>query len=206
MAAGVVGNLVEGARRTRLRPTAAHSWKLAGLRPLNRPERRLAALAQIVPRMTELLAALKARDAERFSATLLGIRDRSEEKHATLTGAPLSNPCRLLGEERVHDMLINVFWPMVSLEEPDTADAALRKFQAAPNGAARIATQRLLISALTPKQAREALVQQGAPPGFPRLLPDRLLAMPGLHVSRAGEDVEVGGSANWPSPTPAFSH
>jgi len=136
-------------------------WKLAGLRPLNRPERRLAALAQIVPRVPELLAALKARDADRFSATLLAIRDPFWEKHATLTGTPLSTPCRLLGEERVHDILINVFWPMVSLEEPDAARIALSKFTAAANGAARIASQRLLISALKPKQTREALIQQG---------------------------------------------
>jgi len=50
---------------------------------------------------------------------------------------------------------------MVSLEEPDAAQLALRAFSAASSGAARIASQRLLISALTPKQAREALVQQG---------------------------------------------
>jgi len=136
-------------------------WKLAGLRPLNRPERRLAALAQIVPRMPELLAALKARDADRFAAALLDIHDPFWEKHATLTGTPLATPCRLLGEERVHDILINVFWPMVSLEDPAAADAGLREVTAAPSGAARVATQRLLISALTPKQTRESLVQQG---------------------------------------------
>ena len=136
-------------------------WKLASLRPLNRPERRLAALAQIVPRMPELLAALKARDADRFAANLLGIRDPFWEKHATLTGTPLASPCRLLGEERVHDILINVFWPMVSLEDPAAADTGLREVTAAPSGAARVASQRLLISALTPKQSRESLVQQG---------------------------------------------
>ncbi len=55
-------------------------WKLAGLRPLNRPERRLAALAQIVPQMPELLVALRARDADRFGETLLSIRDPFWEK------------------------------------------------------------------------------------------------------------------------------
>ena len=128
---------------------------------MNRPERRLAALAHIVPRMPELLAALKARDAGRFGNTLLAIRDPFWEKHATLTGAPLRAPCRLIGEERVHDILINIFWPMVSLEEPEAARVALGKMSASPNGAARVASQRMLISALTPKQAREALVQQG---------------------------------------------
>jgi len=54
-----------------------------------------------------------------------------------------------------------VFWPIVSLDEPDAAQVALRKLSVTVNGAARIASQRLLISALTPKQVREALVQQG---------------------------------------------
>jgi len=136
-------------------------WRLAGLRPLNRPERRLAALAQIVPRVPELRAALQARDAEKFGKLLLAVRDPFWEKQATLAGTPLGAPCRLIGEERVHDILVNVFWPMVSLEDPDAAQRALRTFSASANGAARVASQRLLISALTPKQSREALVQQG---------------------------------------------
>jgi hypothetical protein len=136
-------------------------WKLAGLRPLNRPERRLAALAQIVPRLPSLLAALRARDADTFADMLLAIRDPFWEKHATLTGAPLAAPCRLVGEERAHDILTNVFWPMVALDDPAAAQQALREFTIAPNSASRIATQRLLVSALPRKQAREALIQQG---------------------------------------------
>jgi hypothetical protein len=136
-------------------------WKLAGQRPLNRPERRLAALAHLVPHVRGLVGALKSRDADGFTKTLLNVRDPFWESHATLTGSSLSSPCRLIGEERVHDILINVFWPMVSLEEPEAAVRGLREVTAAPNGKARIASQRLLISALAPKHAREALVQQG---------------------------------------------
>jgi len=136
-------------------------WKLAGQRPLNRPERRLAALAQIVPRIPDLLADMKARDAKGFGTILAAIRDPFWEKHATLTGSPLRAPCRLVGDERIEDILINVFWPMVSLEDPEAARRALSETSASPNSAARIATQRTLISALKPKQTREALVQQG---------------------------------------------
>jgi len=136
-------------------------WRLAGLRPLNRPERRLAALAQIVPRLPDLLAALKRHDAERFGQILLANRDPFWEKHATLTGEPMRAPCRLIGAERIEDILINVFWPMVSLDEPEAAQLGLREMRAASNSAARVASQRMLLSALTPKQAREALVQQG---------------------------------------------
>jgi hypothetical protein len=136
-------------------------WRLAGLRPLNRPERRLAALAQIVPHLPDLLAALKSRDAGRFGDILLAIRDPFWEKHATLTGAPLRSPCRLIGEERVHDILINVFWPMVLTEDAEAARRGLGEMSAAGNSAARIATQRMLTSTLTARQLREALVQQG---------------------------------------------
>ena len=136
-------------------------WKLAGQRPLNRPERRLAALAQIVTRLPELLEALEAGDDVRFSRTLLGVRDPFWEKHATLTGKPLTNPCRLIGEERVHDILLNIFWPMVSLDDPEAAARGLSTLTVAPSGASRVASQRMLLSALKPKQAREALVQQG---------------------------------------------
>jgi hypothetical protein len=136
-------------------------WRLAGLRPLNRPERRLAALAQIVPHLADLLSALKSRDAGRFGDILLAIRDPFWEKHATLTGAPLRAPCRLIGEERVHDILINVFWPMVLTEDAEAARLGLGEMSAASNSAARIATQRMLTSTLTARQLREALVQQG---------------------------------------------
>jgi hypothetical protein len=140
---------------------ARSHWRLAGLRPLNRPERRLAALAHLVPRLPELLAAVDARDADRFANLLLGVRDPFWETHATLTGAPLSSPCRLIGEERVHDMLVNIFWPMVLLDDEAAARAGLEKCSVAANGAARIASQRMLLSVLAPKQAREALIQQG---------------------------------------------
>jgi hypothetical protein len=136
-------------------------WRLAGLRPLNRPERRLAGLAQLVPRIPDLLATMRARDADRFVQTLVSVRDSFWEKHATLSGPPLTTPCRLIGEERAQDMLINVFWPFLFLDDPGAAEKGLRKLKAAPNSAARIASQRTLISALAPKQAREALIQQG---------------------------------------------
>jgi hypothetical protein len=136
-------------------------WKLAGQRPLNRPERRLAALAHLVPLLPKLLEAMDRRDAEQFGARLLEVRDEFWETHATLTGPPLAEPCRLIGEERTRDILINVFWPMVSLDDPSAAERGLRDLRTAPNQNARIASQRLLVAALPARQAHEALVQQG---------------------------------------------
>jgi hypothetical protein len=140
---------------------ARSHWKLAGLRPLNRPERRLAALAQVVPLIPKLRAAVTARDDARFADLLLAVRDPFWEKHATLSGAGLAKPCRLIGEERVRDILTNIFWPLVSLDDPDAARRGLTEMTAAPNSAARIATQRTLVAQLTARQRREALVQQG---------------------------------------------
>jgi hypothetical protein len=136
-------------------------WRLAGLRPMNRPERRLAALSQIIPLIPELLKAVNARDADGFGRILLNLRDSFWEQHATLSGAPLRIPCRLIGEERVHDMLINIFWPLVSLEDSEAARRALQDLSTATNGAARVAAQRMLLSAFTPRQSCEALIQQG---------------------------------------------
>ena len=136
-------------------------WKLAGIRPLNRPERRLAALAQVVPLVPKLTAALREADLTRFSTLLLGIRDPFWEALATLSGPPLRQPCRLLGEERVQDIAINIFWPMVALHNSGAAQAGLMKMGAAPNHAGRIALQRLMLPSLSVKQRREALIQQG---------------------------------------------
>lgn len=136
-------------------------WKLAGLRPLNRPERRLAALAQIAPQIPALTASLGGRDAEKFGEILSAIRDPFWEKHATLNSAPLSSPCRLIGKDRIEDIFINIFWPMISLDDASAAQEGLREMSVSPNSVGRIASQRTLLANLKPKQMREALVQQG---------------------------------------------
>ena len=104
---------------------------------------------------------MQARDEKRFARALLAVRDPFWERHATLGSAPLAAPNRLIGAERVRDMVINIFWPLVALDDPEAARRGLEKISAAANGAARVATQRMLISVLTPRQTREALVQQG---------------------------------------------
>ena len=85
----------------------------------------------------ELLTALKLRNAEAFAKILLDIGDPFWESHATLTGTPLASPCRLIGEERVQDILINVFWPLVSLDDPEAAARGLREIKAAASKKSR---------------------------------------------------------------------
>ena len=161
------------------------------MRPLNRPERRLAALAQIVAVMPKLMSALRAKEDKRFAKLLLEIRDEFWEKRATLTGTELSAPCRLLGEERVQDILINVFWPLVSLDDAAAAERGLIAMTSAPNNASRLATQRMLLaSAHGPAAARGPGAARAAA-NLSRLLPDRLLTVPKLHLPRTGQLVEL---------------
>ena len=117
------------------------------------------------------------------------VRDPFWETHATLTGAPMASPARLIGEERVHDMLANIFWPMVLLDDEAAAQRGLENLPAAANNAARIASQRMLVSALTPQQQREALIQQGLLQVFRDYCSGRLFAVSRLHVSGAGREV-----------------
>ena len=89
----------------------------------------------------------------------------------------------------MHDILINVFWPMVSLEEPEAAQRALRDLQRVQRrGPHRFPTS------VDFRADAEAVPRGPGPAGaaanLPRLLPDRLLAMPGLYFSRIGQDVE----------------
>ena len=136
-------------------------WKLTQVRPLNRPERRLAALAAIVDELPYLETLVRRGEEDRFSAKLLALRDPFWEQRATLAGSPLAHPQRLLGAERLHDILINVFWPLAALDEPEKAREAWSTMTMPPNSNAKIAAQRLLVAPLRAKHRREALVQQG---------------------------------------------
>lgn len=136
-------------------------WALAGLRPWNRPERRLAALHGLLPRLGKLLTCLRAVDAEGFEAQLLCVRDPFWEGHATFTGRPLARPQRLIGEERARDLLINLFWPLVWLDDPARAERGWAELRAPANAKARVAEERVLAGLLCARARNEALVQQG---------------------------------------------
>jgi hypothetical protein len=136
-------------------------WKLAGLRPLNRPERRLAALGQLVPKLKALEAAIADRDAAIFSRTLSALSDSFWDHHATLKAVPMPKPQRLVGEERVQDLLINVFWPLVYLDSPQQAERGLRDLRCAPNKNSLVAEQRVLSGVPLGPERNTALIQQG---------------------------------------------
>ena len=101
-------------------PTAA--WKLAGLRPANHPQRRLAALAQLARRWPEVRALIDG-EPEDFSKEvvrfLTGLRDEYWDHHYTLRSARTARPQALIGASRATEMLANVFFPLAIARRPE---------------------------------------------------------------------------------------
>jgi hypothetical protein len=135
-------------------------WKLSGVRPLNRPERRLAALALLAGKFRTLDKAVAQADAESFRQTLAELEHGVWENFSTLQ-APLAKPHGLLGAERIDDLLINVFLPFASHTAPQKAHEIAETLRQAPNKLTGIATQRVLGTLNLGSTAKEALVQQG---------------------------------------------
>jgi hypothetical protein len=138
-----------------------HVWNLAGLRPHNRPERRIAALAALYPRLPQLERALAQGQSETFCRLLTTIEDPFWSRHTTWRSRPSPLPTQLIGTERTDDILINLFWPMVSLQDEPFAYENLRRLTSPPNRLTRIARERVLGPLSIGKALSEALVQQG---------------------------------------------
>lgn len=112
----------------------AISWNFAGQRPLNHPQRRVAALAlsaciwaQITPRLT----VSGARSAEKL---LRGIEHDFWDFHCTLNSRKLPRRTSLIGAERVRDFMVNSVYPLD--DSPGVWDAylALKDSHSLPTG------------------------------------------------------------------------
>jgi hypothetical protein len=93
-------------------------WNLAGQRPVNHPQRRLAALAEIVrhwPKVRALAKACEPRAMQKFFAEL---HDDYWDAHYTVSSRPSATPMALVGESRVTEMLMNVFFPLAMHADP----------------------------------------------------------------------------------------
>jgi hypothetical protein len=93
-------------------------WTLSGQRPVNHPQRRLAALAEIVrhwPKVRALAKACEPRAMHKFFADLA---DQYWDHHFTVTSKPAAARMALVGESRVTEMLMNVFFPLAMHADP----------------------------------------------------------------------------------------
>jgi hypothetical protein len=97
----------------------AKVWRMSGTRPVNHPQRRLAALAMIAREWATLRRVLDKHNiggAETFFAS----RDHPFwRSHYTLSSAPSAKEMALIGESRVAEILANVLFPFWVSEEVD---------------------------------------------------------------------------------------
>jgi uncharacterized protein YmfQ (DUF2313 family) len=100
-------------------------WKTGGQRPVNHPQRRLAALAAIVRQWPKIRALADTCDPKKIRKHLTGLRDEYWDHHYTVQSAASQSAMALVGASRVTDMLANVFYPWTMIEHPDKWDAYL---------------------------------------------------------------------------------
>ncbi len=87
-------------------------WKMGGQRPANHPQRRLAALAQLVRHWPKLRVLAQECDPSALREFFTGLRDEYWEHHFTVTSKSSAARMALVGESRVTEMLANVFFPL----------------------------------------------------------------------------------------------
>lgn len=83
------------------------AWNQSPTRPLNHPQRRIAALAVSVGVWKRIQQLLQAETAGELTKLLTGLSHHFWSTHYTLTSAPMKTPAALIGEQRVKDFLIN---------------------------------------------------------------------------------------------------
>ncbi|MES2570623.1 MAG: DUF2851 family protein [Verrucomicrobiota bacterium] len=137
-------------------------WKMSGQRPANHPQRRLAAMAQIVrhwPKIRALRARCDPREIRMFFRKL---RDEYWDHHFTLTSRPSKSAMALVGESRVTEILANIFFPLAVAADGRRWEDYKKLPATLSNRRVEIAATRLLGE--TPRRhalLRKVAIQQG---------------------------------------------
>jgi hypothetical protein len=137
-------------------------WRMSGQRPMNHPQRRLAALTQLVRHWPRVRALREACLPEAIAAFFAELRDEYWDHHYTVTSKPSARRMALVGESRVVEMLANVFFPIGIAA--DSSRWAEFTALSAPLGNRRIETAALRLFGGTPPDThllRSAAMQQG---------------------------------------------
>lgn len=91
-------------------PERSIQWVLHGIRPINHPQRRIAALAHIAahwPTFRKL-----SHQPTQLTAWLGELQDDFWSHHYTLTSQRKDTPFALIGKDRIQDLLVNHFLPL----------------------------------------------------------------------------------------------
>ena len=97
---------------------ARSQWQMSGARPANHPQRRVAALGQIVRHWAKVRSLAVKCETSAIHEFFGHLRDPYWDHHYTLTSARSAKRMALLGASRVSDMLANVFFPRAILYDP----------------------------------------------------------------------------------------
>ena len=138
------------------------SWRMSGQRPANHPQRRLAALAQMVrlwPKIRVLADRAEAGAIHEFFAKL---KDDYWDFHYTVTSKTAARRMALVGESRVTEMLANVFLPL-AIARDETRWTDFKKLRAPlTNQRVEVAALRLFGEGARKKEfLKSVALQQG---------------------------------------------
>ena len=140
----------------------AKLWKTGGQRPVNHPQRRLAALAAMVWQWPKIRVAAEGCDTAKIHKLLGGLRDEYWERHYTVRSAASKSAMALVGASRVTEMLANVFYPWAILERPEKWEQYRTLAAELSNRRVEVAAARLFATdARQAELLKSAAMQQG---------------------------------------------
>ena len=86
-------------------------WRLSGARPLNHPQRRVAALAVITQQWPGFMKSLGRADLKAVDDFFLNLRHPFWSHHYTLTSDPAAKEMAIVGATRIAEIFANVLFP-----------------------------------------------------------------------------------------------
>jgi hypothetical protein len=141
---------------------ASDLWKMSGQRPANHPQRRVAALAQMIRQWPRIRALSEDCEPKAIREFFDGIRDPYWDSHWTVTSKAASRRMALVGESRITDMLSNVFFPLAIARDEKRWIGFQNLRAPLANQRVEVAAQRLFgDSPRGPAFLKSAALQQG---------------------------------------------
>lgn len=141
---------------------AATLWKMGGQRPANHPQRRVAALTQIVRHWPKIRSLSKSGNVDAIRSFFADLSDEYWDHHYTVTSKRSAKRMALVGDSRVTEMLVNVFLPLAVARDGERWPEYANLPAALTNRRVEVAATRLFGgSARRHELLKSAALQQG---------------------------------------------
>lgn len=137
-------------------------WTLKGVRPVNHPQRRVAALAEIIRNWSAIQTLAHRCEVGAIRGFFSRLTHEYWDCHYTLTSRRSATRMALVGEARVNAMLANVFFPAAIAVTPQCWHSYRELPASDSNQRVELASQRLLGSSpIARKLLKRTVFQQG---------------------------------------------